>query len=68
MQGGKLQEEPFDCPLGHRVTKTADKRLRRIVFDLGERDRAASLSSVLDVLIKRVSIDEIEGEFPERKR
>jgi hypothetical protein len=67
MQEGEAQEEPFECQLGHRVTKTAKKLLGRLVFELGELDREASFSSVLDLLIKRAALKEIEGEFPPKK-
>jgi hypothetical protein len=64
MQEGEPPKEPFECQLGHRVTKVAHKRLRSLVYELGQRDREASYSSVLDLLIRRADLEEIEAEFP----
>ena len=65
---GKGGSEPLDCRLGHRVTETAELRLHWLVLELRKRGRSAKINAVLDVIIKHVKVEEIEGDFPPRKR
>lgn len=64
MQG---DAEPLNRRLGHRVTRTAERALRRLVFDLCDRGRPAKLNVVLDVIIKRTRVEDIEDAFPQEE-